>query len=317
MDQSYHFPPDLFNLLVDTIPRLVRSKQDVLVFFLGAGVRRSLTSEFERQLREDRDSLNKFEIARTLLQRLNEAGDATIRERRELLKRVVEFEDFSTCWENEQLAARGLVSQIQKAVDVRDSFTRMKLEREAELRKHRELKEQESERERLRLKSLDTIRKDLNRLFSLPDPSERGRLLEKVMNGLFEHEGILVSDSFTRTGDKGEGVIEQVDGAVEIDGDIYLVEMKWLKEKVSRGDVSEHLVRVFNRGESKGIFISYSEYTPAAINCCKESLSQSVILLCKLQEIVYLLERGDNLKDFLKKKIQGSIVHREPWTAVY
>lgn len=317
LDHSYHFPPELFNLLVDTIPRLVKSKRDVIGFFRGAGVRRSMTSDIEKQLQEDRESLNKFEIARTLLQRLNEAGDATLRERRELLKRVVEFEDFSTCWENEQLAARGLVSQIQKVVDAKDSFTRMRIEREAELRKHREMKDKEAEQERLRLQTLDKIRQDLNRLFSLTDPSQRGRMLEAVLNGLFAQEGILVRESFTRTGDQGEGVVEQIDGAIEIDGDIYLVEMKWLKDKVGRGDVSEHLVRVFHRGQSRGIFISYSEYTPAAIKCCKDSLSQCVIVLCKLQELVYLLEKGDSLKDFLKKKIQGSILDREPWTSVY
>ena len=115
LDLRYHFPPELFNLLVDTIPRLVRGKRDVVLFFRGAGVRNSVTADIEGRLRQDRESLNKFDITRTLLQRLNEAGDAAIRERRELLKRVVEFEDFSTCWENEQLAARGLVAQIQKS----------------------------------------------------------------------------------------------------------------------------------------------------------------------------------------------------------
>jgi hypothetical protein len=38
MNITYHYPPDLFNLLVDTIPLLCKSKKDVLIFFKGAGV---------------------------------------------------------------------------------------------------------------------------------------------------------------------------------------------------------------------------------------------------------------------------------------
>jgi restriction system protein len=34
----HHYPPEILNLLVDTIPLLCRSKNDVLVFFKGAGV---------------------------------------------------------------------------------------------------------------------------------------------------------------------------------------------------------------------------------------------------------------------------------------
>lgn len=39
MDTAYHYPPELLDLLVDTIPRLTRSKPEVLDFFRGAGVK--------------------------------------------------------------------------------------------------------------------------------------------------------------------------------------------------------------------------------------------------------------------------------------
>jgi hypothetical protein len=35
-DITFHFPPELFSLLVDTVPLLNRSKKDVLTFFRGA-----------------------------------------------------------------------------------------------------------------------------------------------------------------------------------------------------------------------------------------------------------------------------------------
>ena len=38
MADIFHFPPDLMNLLVDTIPRLNKSKKDLIAFFLNCGV---------------------------------------------------------------------------------------------------------------------------------------------------------------------------------------------------------------------------------------------------------------------------------------
>ena len=107
MDTRYHYPPELFQLLVDTIPRLCPSKRDVLVFFRGAGTEHCVISDLEEHVRNDPDSINKFSIVRTVLSRLNEAGDAALRVRREVVKRVVEIEDFSTCWPEDRLEGPG------------------------------------------------------------------------------------------------------------------------------------------------------------------------------------------------------------------
>ena len=313
---TYHYPPELFQLLVDTIPRLCRSKRDVLVFFRGAGVKRSMLSDLEQRVAQDASSINKFDMVRTLLARLNEAGDGALGERRLLLQRVHDFEDFSTCWEDVRLEAQGLVSRIRQVVDVKDSFTRMHQERDSEARKHREATRREAEAIRQKRETLDDIRRELTQLFTMGNAHQRGILLEGVLNRFFEASGILVRDAFRRLGEPGQGVIEQIDGVIELDGNIYLVEMKWLKEPAGTGDVSQHLVRVFGRDSSRGIFISYSEYTAAAIETCKEMLSKAVVVLCTLQEFVLLMERESSLKDFLKAKIRGSIVDKQPFTTV-
>ena len=150
----------------------------------------------------------------------------------------------------------------------------------------------------------------------MDDARERGRLLEGVLNRLFKENGILVREDFRRVAKPGHGTIEQIDGVVELDGDIYLVEMKWLTGPVGVADVSQHLVRVFNRSASRGIIISYSDYTPPAIDVCKESLSKAVVVLSTLQEFVTLLECDMGLEDFLKAKIRGSIIDNQPYTKV-
>lgn len=96
-------------------------------------------------MNEDKASITKYEIVRTILEKLNERGDATLAARREVLRRIVEFEDFSTCWPDDRLKAQGLVAQIRQVVNVKGSFTRMREEREHE---QRERRTQQAERQR-------------------------------------------------------------------------------------------------------------------------------------------------------------------------
>lgn len=149
-------------------------------------------------------------------------------------------------------------------------------------------------------------------MFGEKNPQIRGKKLEKVLNNLFEHFGILIKEPFTVNGDNKEGIVEQIDGAIEIDGQIYLVEMKWLSTNVDVGDVSRHLVRLHGRSNVSGIFISVSGYTKAAIDVCVGALNQKLLVLCKLEEFVTVIETESNLKDFLKARITKAIVEKNP-----
>ena len=145
---------------------------------------------------------------------------------------------------------------------------------------------------------------------------KRGIRLEKVLNRLFEINEILVRESFRRTGEPGEGVIEQIDGVVELEGEVYLVEMKWLQDAVGVGDVSRHLVRIYHRGSSRGIFISATDFTLPALDVCREALQKTLVVLCTLEELTRLLEQEKDLKGFLKEKIQSAIIDKEPFRKI-
>lgn len=316
MEIAFHYPPELMCLLIDTIPLLCRSKRDVLTFFHGAGVPRSLWGDLERQVREDRQSVNKYEIVRTVLTRLNEKGDVTLRERREILKRVTEFEDFSTCWPQDQLKAKGLVGEIRRVVEVKDSFTRMKQEREAERRRHQAEQQARLEAAQQQQEAVEEVKRDLSALFSEPDSRKRGLLLEGVLNRLFARHGILVREAFVRNGGDGEGIVEQIDGVIEMDGHLYLVEMKWWNRPLGPGEVAPHLMRLWNRGDARGLFISYSGYTDAALAACRDALQQKVVVLCTLEEIVRLLEQAGDLQQWLRTKVNAAVVDRNPWLPI-
>lgn len=312
MDIVFHYPPELFNLLVDTIPLLCRTKDDVIVFFKGAGVPSSVTSPLVRRINKDRGSISKYEIVRTVLTRLNEKGEATLRERREILKRITEFESFSSCWPTDQLKAKGLVAEVRQVVNVKDSFTRMEQEKDGERRKRQAEQRVKINEDTQRRAKLSAVRTDLLSLFSESNSQKRGKALESVLNRLFEANGLLVREAFTTKGSDGEGIVEQIDGVVEIEGNLYLVEMKWWNEPLGVGDVSQHLVRVFYRDCARGIFISTSGYTQPAISTCRDALQKSVVVLCNLEEIILLLEREENLRDFFRAKISAAIIHKNP-----
>lgn len=316
-DYTFHYPPELMQLLISTIPKLCPSKRDVLLFFRGAGVRSDILADLESRLRTDPGNIGKYEIARNVLTRVNEKGDTTLRERREIVKRVVEFEDFSTCWPNDRLDAIGLVAEIRRVVNVKDSFTRMNQERARE--RQERLAQKDSERKELaeRKAERDSIKKDLFALFSATDPHKRGKTLEPILNRLFLADGILVQEAFTLKGQQGEGVVEQIDGVVSIDGHSYLVEMKWWNKAIGKDDLSSHLVTVYHRGQARGICISASGFTKAAISIAREGLQRSVFVLCKLEELVVLLESSDALIDFLRAKINAAINDKNPMFEPY
>jgi hypothetical protein len=316
MEIAFHYPPELMYLLIDAIPLLCRSKTDVIVFFQGAGVPNALWADLEQQVRDSRESIRKSEITRTILVRLNEKGEATLRERREVLKRVTEFEAFSSCWPKDQLKAKGLVAEIRRVIDVKDAFTRMKEEREAERRQRQAEHQVRINEVQRRQVAVDAVKSDFYALFREMDTQKRGKLLEGVLNRLFALDEMLVYEALTRRGTEGEGIVEQIDGVVKVDGQLYLVEMKWWNRPLGPGEVSPHLVRLFSRSDIRGIFISASGYTEAALGNCRDALQQRVVVLCTLEEIVRLLERGGDLQQWLRTKINAALVDRNPWLEV-
>lgn len=312
MNIEFHYPHELSELLIDTIPRLCRSKKDVLLFFKGAGVADSLIFDIVTRVLKSPDEITKFEIVRLVVSRINELSEKGLRERREVIKRVTEFEDFSVCWPDDQLKAKGLVSEIRRVVNVKDSFTRMRQERDSEREQHRTIAQAATAEANRRAAEIEAIRDDLAKLFFEANAQKRGKALEAVLNRLFRAYGILIREAFTLKSVSGDGVIEQIDGVVELDGHVYLVEMKWTKESLGPGDVAQHLVRVFGRGHARGLFISASGYTPAALESCRDSLRQSVFALATMQEFVTLLERQVDLVAFLKSKVNAAITHKNP-----
>ncbi len=124
---------------------------------------------------------------------------------------------------------------------------------------------------------------------------------------------ILVSEAITVKGDEGAGIVEQIDGIIQLRGQLFLVEVKWEQETIGREKTAPHLVRVFSRGLAGGVIISYSDYSSAAINDCKEALRDKIVVLCKLDEFVRAIEREADLSSIFATKIDAAVIHKNPF----
>ena len=76
--------------------------------------------------------------------------------------------------------------------------------------------------------------------------------------------------------------------------------------------VSHHISRLYGRAVVNGIFIAEPGFTKAAVATCREALRDKLLILCELQEIVFLLEQEKPLKEFLKAKIHAAVLHKNP-----
>ena len=316
MAQVFHYPPELFSLLTDTIPRLCRAKGDV--FFQGAGVEHDALRDLWDQIGAEPDSVSKYAIATTVLTRINEGGDGTLHQRREVVKRVTEFENFSRCWPDDQLKAKGLVAEISRVVNVKDSFTRMGQERDQERRSRLAAEEAKTQAEQRRLAEIASIKSEMFALFGRGDAQKRGTELEGVLSRLFEVSGIKIREPFALVGTEGRGIVEQIDGVVEIDSHTYLVEIKWVAKTLGKADISNHVVGVYSRGgQVRGIVISYSDYSNSAVDTCREAIAGGkVVVLCTLREIVDLLEQDGDFLDLVRTKVNAAVIDKNPWHTV-
>jgi restriction system protein len=199
-------------------------------------------------------------------------------------------------------------------INVKDSFTRMRIEKDAEKRQRIEQQQAIVAEQVARKVRREQVKGDLYGLFGEPDAHKRGKALEGVLNELFARHDVLVRQSFTIKGKCSEGIIEQIDGLIEIAGHSYLVEVKWWNAPLGVNEVAPHLVRVFGRGgQARGLFVSYTSFTAPAITECRNALAGgAVIVLATLQEIVALLERDGDLPAWLKRKVDAAVIDKDP-----
>ena len=307
LDSTYLYPLDLLELLVDTIPRLIKSKAGLIDFFAAAGTPPEVLDEWRVKLKSDRRGISKFQITRSVLRALNERRDEARPVRLEILRCVANSKDFSTCWDDDRDRAERLVRWVRELAGEKDARTwdpaLQKTLRWAEARGiyHQRITSVEERR-----RALQGLKRDLCRVVSLAEKG-RGPALAAALPRLFEHFGMPAKDPFVVTPDGGFG-------AFDIEGRSYLVESRWQAEPIGRREIGEHLVRIHNRPDGAGgLYISASGYSEAALAECASALGSRPVVLCQAEELFLLLEFERDLTRFLRAKIRAAEVDRNPF----
>jgi len=305
LDGSYRYPHDLLELLVDTLPRLIRSKAGLIDFFEDAGTPAELLAGWRAKVEADRQGVNKYHITRSVLRSLNELKDRARPVRREILRRIATSKDFSACWDDDRERAETLVAWVREVASDKDARTwGVSLEetfrsRQAIASYERRLKSVESRR-----RALEELKRDVYRPFGLAEKC-RGPALAAVLPRLFEHFGVPARGPFVITPGGGSG-------PVDFQGQAYLVEMRWQAGPVDAREIADHFVRVYSSPELAGLFISASGFTPEAIAECVHALEQRTCLLCELEELIRLLDAGGDLGELLARKVIAARRQKNP-----
>ncbi len=310
-DDPYHIPPDLMDLLIDAIPLLCRSKTGVLTFFRGCGIPDRVSTDLRLRVETDRNSISKYEITRVILTRINEQGDPALAQRREVIRRVTGFADFSACWPEDRLKAQGLVAAIRDVVNVKDSLTRILHAQDSVLREHQREQQAQAAAKQRRREEREALRRRFTGLAAMTLPRQRGLAFEGALNDFFKLDGLCIREAFTLASSDGK-VGEQIDGLVAMESHPVLVEAKWHADPLGVDDVCRHLVRVYGRPPGvHGLIVSASGFAVPAIDECTRALANRVIMLAELPELFMLLENpAASVSAWLQAKYLAASVDR-------
>lgn len=129
---------------------------------------------------------------------------------------------------------------------------------------------------------------DLMELSKLNDsPQTRGFKFEKFLTDLFSVFGLKPRKSFRIVG-------EQIDGSIELDHEIYLIEAKWCNSQISSDALYAFSSKIERKSDwTRGLFISFSGFTEEGITAFEKG---NVNLITMTGQDLYFVLVGDNNK---------------------
>jgi hypothetical protein len=144
----------------------------------------------------------------------------------------------------------------------------------------------------------DKYLKELQILTDKSDtPQERGFAFEKYLKSLFEVFALQPRGSFKTTG-------EQIDGSFVLRDECYLLEAKWTTKPIDKSQLVILNEKVSSRsGFTRGLFISFSNFTDEAIASFANGRTVNIILMT-VQELAIVLSKQQSLETVLWQKVR-------------
>ncbi|MBN9654707.1 restriction endonuclease [Halobacillus sp. GSS1] len=138
----------------------------------------------------------------------------------------------------------------------------------------------------------------LNNLAKIENSQERGYAFEEYLNDFFKKNHLNPRKSF-------KIISEQIDGSFIFMNEIYLLEAKWTKKLVDKGELVIFNEKVSSKSRfTRGFFISFSGFSEEALAAFSSGRTVNIVLMT-IQELVLSLEREIDFNLVLEKKIRA------------
>lgn len=223
-------------------------------------------------------------VSKIAAERDSEGSTLTKRRQMDRLYEEIRMADYNTRLEISRNFVRTLIEH--KNFVPHDRRHRIENAERSALKLRQLLKEQEEKREQAdsvkrragTINSQRTYEQEMEGLRAAFDaahsmtPHNRGYALERVVIDLMRISRIPVEEPFRVVG-------EQIDGAIKHEGRFYLLEVKWLAEKVETRHLHSLYMKVLGKFEAGGIFIAMSGFTSGAVESISKGKEIRLILL--------------------------------------
>ncbi|MTI84961.1 MAG: hypothetical protein FH756_13975 [Firmicutes bacterium] len=138
----------------------------------------------------------------------------------------------------------------------------------------------------------------LIKLSTINDSQQRGFAFEKYLFNFLAQNDLDPRGSFKIIG-------EQIDGSFLLHNEIYLLEAKWTKKLIDKGELVTFNEKVSSKSSfTRGLFISFSGYTGQALESLASGRTIHITLMT-VQELAVILERKIDFKQALNKKVRA------------
>ncbi len=167
---------------------------------------------------------------------------------------------------------------------------------------------------------LGRLRADFSALYGMNEkPRERGDLLVDVLNRLFTLGDVSVGCSFEKRCDESGKATEIIDGVIELDENLYLVEVNWQELPIGLEEVQEH-VKLLSSGEegsaTRGVIISFTGFTEFAVNATKEALvAGHLVVLCTVADFANVVEGEGHVDALLRTRVHIAAAEKNPYAS--
>lgn len=282
------YSADIQQLIIETLVSVVWYKRDLFRIFKSGNVPPTVLANIPKEF--NGRELTKREISDYVIERLASMGDEGLGSLRRIVQQLTNWRDFSVA--ADQREARLAVERLKRVVGEHDQETE-EAKRKRELEKKRREEEQANRAEKSA--KLGELHARFLHLMSSTEPQKRGYALQDLLYELFRVYGLRPGAPFRIVG-------EQIDGDFVLDGDDFLLEAQWEKDKPTAEELYGFQGKVARKFEgTRGLLVSIEGFSSTSLEAFGKGMQPNMLLMDG-EDLIYVLDERIALEALLREK---------------